>query len=82
MLNTEATIGWRARRNGRGQALRLPVLHPRPGGCDRGPHPDRGSRAATDGRLWPLEACGGTGPRGARPGLGRACASSSSTAPA
>ena len=75
MLNTEATVGPGARgATGRRQALHLPVFHPRPGRGDGGPCADGGSRAATDRCLWPLQACGGARPGGARPRLGRAAA--------
>ena len=73
MLNTEATIGLAraAQRAGAKRFVFLSSIRAQAGAtADHILTED--SRAATDGRLWPLEACGGTGPRGARPGLGRA----------
>ena len=73
VLNTEATIGARPRRRaGARQALRVPVLDPRPERTDGGGRPHGSARAAADRCLRALQARRRARPRRARHRLGRA----------
>ena len=73
---------WRAPRSAPAPSASSSCPRSAPRRADRGPRPDRGSRAAADRRLWPLEARGGAGPGRSSTSTGSRCGSCWSTAPA